>query len=85
MATLIRYELIRYELTHPGALPPVRRHKGDAGWDVCCYEDVIIEPRENRKINIGMRVEIPKGYYVQIAPRSRLSFHSKLFVMGGGG
>ena len=30
-----------------------------------------------------MRVEIPKGYYVQSAPRSGLSFRSKLFVMGG--
>ena len=75
--------LIRYELTHPEALPPVQWHEGDAGWDVCCYEDVNIEPWGNQKINIGMRVEIPKGYYMQIAPRSGLSFRSKLFVMGG--
>ena len=53
--------LIRYELTHPKALPPVQWHEGDAGWDVCCYEDVNIEPWGNQKINIGMRVEIPRG------------------------
>ena len=60
--------LIRYELTHPrgsAARKTARRRCGMGR--LLLYEDVIIEPWENQKINIRLRVEIPKGYYVQTA------------------
>lgn len=75
--------VIRYELKHDDALPPVRQHEGDAGWDICCIEDVYLAPWENKKVSTGLQVEIPTGYYSQIAPRSGLSLKCKLQVMAG--
>ena len=75
--------IIKYELLHPEALAPVQQHQGDAGWDVHSLEDVCIDPGENKKVKTGVRIEIPFGHYIQIAPRSGLSLACKLMIMGG--
>ena len=75
--------ILNYELLHEEALAPVQAHQGDAGWDLSSIEDTYIEPWENKKVRTGLRLEIPPGYYIQLAPRSGLSLHCKLMVMAG--
>ena len=75
--------ILNYELLHEEALAPAQAHQGDAGWDLISIEDMYIEPWENKKIRTGLRLEIPPGYYIQLAPRSGLSLHCKLMVMAG--
>ena len=74
---------VKVYFLHPEAKTPARRHDADAGWDIFSIEDVEIRPRENKKVGTGLRIEIPRGYYAQIAARSGLSLRKKLFIMAG--
>lgn len=75
--------LIKYKLRHANAIPPVRHHEGDAGWDVACIEDVEILPWENKMISTGLQIEMPPGYYCQLAARSGLTLRCGLQVLAG--
>jgi dUTP pyrophosphatase len=50
--------------------PPVQSTPGSAGWDIHATEDVVVPPLEMRILRTGFGLQIPKGYYVSIVPRS---------------
>lgn len=58
---------------------PLRATPGSAGWDVYSNEDVTIPPRELRSISTGFGIQLPKGYYVSLLPRS--SFGKKKIII----
>lgn len=66
---------------------PSYAHFGDAGADLYAYlkEDVSIKPGETIMIPTGISVAIPKGYELQIRPRSGLSAKTKLRVANAPG
>lgn len=66
--------LIIYELDH-NAYSPVRAHDNDAGFDLMCKEDQILEPNKANNIDTGVHVLIPEGYVGLLCPRS--SFNIK--------
>ena len=49
---------------------PVQATPGSAGWDIYATEDVNIPPMEMRTLRTGFGLQIPKGYYISIVPRS---------------
>lgn len=65
---------IIYELDH-NACSPVRAHDNDAGFDLMCKEDQILEPNKANNIDTGVHVLIPEGYVGLLCPRS--SFNIK--------
>lgn len=65
---------IIYELDH-NAYSPVRAHDNDAGFDLMCKEDQILEPNKANNIDTGVHVLIPEGYVGLLCPRS--SFNNK--------
>ena len=65
---------IIYELDH-NAYSPVRAHDDDAGFDLMCKEDQILEPNKANNIDTGVHVLIPEGYVGLLCPRS--SFNIK--------
>ena len=66
--------LINYELDE-GAYIPVRAHDSDAGFDLSCREDQVLEPNVANTIDTGVHVLIPEGYVGLLCPRS--SFNVK--------
>lgn len=54
----------------------------DSGFDVRCIEDINIKPMEVKMIDLGIKLEIPKGYEVQLRPRSGLSAKGLLIQFG---
>lgn len=60
---------IIYELDH-NAYSPVRAHDNDAGFDLMCKEDQILEPNKANNIDTGVHVLIPEGYVGLLCPRS---------------
>jgi dUTP pyrophosphatase len=50
--------------------PPAQATPGSAGWDIYALEDVQIPPMEMRILRTGFGLQIPKGYYISIVPRS---------------
>lgn len=65
---------IKYELDE-GACAPMRAHDSDAGFDLACKEDQILEPKVTNVIDTGVHILIPEGYVGLVCPRS--SFNVK--------
>lgn len=61
-----------------GVQLPTYFYDGDSGMDVRAIEDISIAPGETKLINTGIKVAIPKGYEIQIRPKSGRSLKTKL-------
>ena len=60
-----------------GGIMPTKAHNDDAAWD--CYARECVEVgKEPVLIGLGFAIEPPKGYYVEIAPRSSIGFKTPL-------
>ena len=53
----------------------MRAHDSDAGFDLACKEDQILEPKVTNVIDTGVHILIPEGYVGLVCPRS--SFNVK--------
>ena len=62
---------------------PTKAHPTDSGFDLYASEDVIIEPGETEIVPTGIAVELPKGFEVQVRPRSGVTAKTKLRVQLG--
>lgn len=64
---------------------PKYSHDGDAGFDLCSVDAVEIQPGETKVISTGLKMEIPRGYEVQIRPRSGMSLNTSLRITNSPG
>ncbi len=62
------------------AILPKYAHPTDAGADVYSISDVTINPNETKLISTGLTVDMPAGYAIFIAPRSGMSYKTKLRI-----
>ena len=73
------YSFIDYNISfkvravNENAIIPQKADSGCAGYDVYSTIDATIEPGTRMLIPIGVRAEIPRNYYLRVAPRSGLS------------
>lgn len=58
-----------------GAYKPLKAHQNDAGFDLSCREDQVLEPNVANIIDTGVHILIPEGYVGLVCPRS--SFNVK--------
>lgn len=71
---------IPIELCHPDAKIPDYANIGDAGMDAYALDDYTIMPGETKLIPTGIKLAIPKGYEIQIRPKSGRALKTKLRV-----
>ncbi|MEM7175110.1 MAG: dUTP diphosphatase [Chlamydiota bacterium] len=66
---------------------PVYASDEAAGADVyaCLSEEVVLHPRERKLISTGLKFEIPKGYEIQVRPRSGLALKHGVTVLNSPG
>jgi len=76
---------IRIKRLSEDAVIPTYAKPGDAGFDLYATEDVSILPEHTEAVPIGISMEIPEGYEVQIRPRSGLSVKTALRVANSPG
>jgi len=64
-------------------LTPKYETSGSSGMDIAAYieEDIIINPGDKALIPSGFSLSIPKGYEVQIRPRSGLAAKKSITVL----
>lgn len=76
---------IPIELCHPEAKIPSYANIGDAGLDVFALEDITVNPGETKLVKTGLKVAIPKGYELQVRPKSGRALKTKLRVANSPG
>lgn len=76
--------VMKVKFLHEGAHLPVYKHEGDAAFDFFLPEDVTIPPNSSLvngfKVPLGIAVEIPRGYFLEIFPRSSTGLNTPLRV-----
>lgn len=76
---------VKIEKLDPNATIPTYAHPTDAGADVYALEDVIIEPHSTQLVRTGLKMAIPKGYEVQVRPRSGTSLKTNMRIANAPG
>lgn len=79
---------VKIKKLHEDAIIPSYAKEGDAGFDLYTLKEVEIYPHQTVVIPTGIAMEIPKGYEVQVRPRSGISLKgveckSKSYVFTG--
>lgn len=62
------------------AKAPTYANTTDSGMDVYALEDITIAPGETKLIPTGIKVALPRGYELQVRPKSGRSLKSKLRI-----
>lgn len=73
-----------YEIAEPTLLPAYES-SGASGMDVRAAVSCVILPGETVLVPTGLKVSIPKGYELQVRPRSGLSLRTNLRVSNAPG
>lgn len=76
---------IEIELMTETAKLPVYSTEEAAGADLCSAESAMLLPNEYRVVRTGLRMDIPKGYHVEIRSRSGLAAKHGVFVLNSPG
>lgn len=76
---------VQFKKLHPDAKVPQYQSDGAAGFDFCAIEEVRIPAGDQRIISTGICMAIPKGYEVQIRPRSGLAAKHMISVTNSPG
>lgn len=71
---------IPIQLCHTDAKIPTYANIGDAGLDIYALDDYTINPGETKLIPTGIKVAIPRGYELQVRPKSGRALKTKLRV-----
>lgn len=74
---------IKIKKLHPDAVIPQYAHEGDSGFDLVVVENFVIRPGETKLVKTGISLELPKGYELQVRPRSGITLGTKLRVQLG--
>jgi len=74
---------IKVKKLSPDAKIPTRAKDSDAGYDLYSTECLPLLPQSRHPVKTGISLEIPKGYYGRIAPRSGLAVKAGIDVLAG--
>ncbi|MFQ6114379.1 MAG: dUTP diphosphatase [bacterium] len=73
--------IVRIKLLNSKARLPKYVHKGDSGADLFSTIDCTLQPMERKAIPTGLTAEVPKGFELQVRPKSGLALHSGITVL----
>jgi dUTP pyrophosphatase len=64
---------LRIKKLDENAIIPQFKTLGSAGMDVCCIEDVLLQPSQFKIVKTGLAMQVEQGYEIQVRPRSGLA------------
>ena len=76
-------EALRVKRNDPAAKLPLRASDGAAGYDLHAAVAATVRPGARSTITTGLSIEIPRGHYGRIAPRSGLAVANGIDVLAG--
>ncbi len=78
----MNFQQIEMKKLDPKATLPTRAHPGDAGMDLYCLEDGVLEPGQGKLLKTGISMAIQEGYVGLICDRSSMG-KKGIKVFGG--
>ena len=72
---------IKFQKINEKAITPHYIHEGDSGMDLFSCVNDVLSPGERKLIPTGLKAEIPRGYEMQIRPKSGLALKSGITVL----
>ena len=72
---------IKVKKLHSSAVLPTFAHDTDACMDLYAVEDVMFRPGEVKFLRSGLAFEIPRGYYIEVRPRSGLASKRQIIIL----
>lgn len=66
---------------HEDAIIPKQAHEGDVGFDLATIDEGVLQPNERMLLRTGLAMKPPKGYELQIRPRSGLAYKHGITVL----
>lgn len=72
---------ILFKRLHSDAVVPEFKTEGASGADLYSVEEAEIFPGEVKIVRLGFAVSIPKGYEIQVRPRSGLAGKNQITVL----
>ena len=76
---------LRFVRLTSAAIPPVRAHDGDAGFDLHAAEAASIPPGRRASVGTGVAVAIPEGQAGLVLPRSGLAVRHGISLVNAPG
>lgn len=73
---------MNYILLNPKCYPS-RTTVYEAGWDLRASRDTIVYAQESAIVPLGIKIEIPEGYYGLLTHRSSLAFNNNAIISLG--
>jgi dUTP pyrophosphatase len=71
---------VKIECISPNACVPQYAYDDDSGADVCSIIDYVLQPLEIKAIPTGLKIELPKGFEIQVRPRSGLALNHGIIL-----
>jgi len=65
------------------AMVPTRATEGAAGYDLASVEKIVVPSLGRAAVPLGVSIQVPRGTYGRIAPRSGLAFKYGIDVLAG--
>ncbi|KAG6535978.1 hypothetical protein ZIOFF_001013 [Zingiber officinale] len=75
-------EILKVKRISSSAILPKRKTEGSAGYDLAINREQFVPKKDKSLLTTGICIQIPKGTYARIAPRSSSALRG-LIIMGG--
>lgn len=66
---------------HEDAILPSYAYPTDSGFDLCSVEEINVEPFGRALVPTGLKFNIPKGFEIQVRPKSGLAIKEGITVL----
>jgi len=76
---------VKWVKTVPDAQIPSYAHEGDAGFDLVASKRVFVFPFQKKIVPTGLKVELPRGFELQVRPRSGVSLKKPISIANSPG
>lgn len=76
---------VKWKKLNNNTILPKYAHVDDSGFDLCSIEDIVLASGCKEIIKTGLSVEIPKGFEMQIRPRSGLAAKEGITIINSPG
>lgn len=72
---------LKFTKIHNDAVTPKYNYESDSGFDLHATEDILVEPLGRVLVPTGLKFDIPKGFEIQVRPKSGLALKEGLTVL----